>query len=256
MTTALVLLIIAIAAYFFLRSSKQSHQRAREEATEDSEWISYSDPRTEALPPFQALTASLKINYQDFRGKRSEREVDVRAFAPGPPAYVAGICKLRGGYRTFKIDRISYAVDTTTGEEIANLTEFLQAKYDSAPERAWERLLADDMPALRLLLYVAKADGQFTTKERDVVVDFCQTMSQRSDITRQQLNTIARDLPVTSIASYRRLCGEIASLPAQKRDRVVKAAHDIVATQRTVSTEEKDALDYLNKRLAKANPNA
>lgn len=260
MTELLVFLTLAGIAWLIVKNSEAKKAAApqidRSEPTEDREWTSHSDTRLETLPPFSPIAGNLKINYQDFRGARTEREIDLRAFAAGPPPYLAGICKLRGGYRTFKIDRIAYAVDIDTGEEIGDLPAWLQRRYDQAPERAWEKLLADDMPALRLLLYVAKADGQFTTKERDVVVDFCQTISARPDITRQQMNSIMRDLPATSITTYRRLCGEVAKLPEAKRALVVKAAHDIVATQRTMATEEKEALEYLDKRISGAKGDA
>lgn len=248
MELQLVLLVgLGAIAWWLITGSGKSSRR---EAPEDRAYTSYEDARVESLPPFQAISGGVKINYQDFRGQRTERVIDLRAFAPGPPGYIAGICALRGGYRTFKLERISQMVDVTTGEIIAQPLTWLQQRYDTAPERAWEQLLANDMPALRLLHFVGKADGQFTAKERDIVVDYCQRATQRTDITRQQLNNILRDLPATSITTYRRLCGEIAALPPDKRQAVVDAARAIVATQKTAAPEESEALAYLDKRLA------
>lgn len=65
------------------------------------------------------------ISYTDANGDSADREVIFRGVSrSGGHLYLNGLCKAQQAYRTFRIDRISLAVRTATGEWIGDPAAF------------------------------------------------------------------------------------------------------------------------------------
>lgn len=67
----------------------------------------------------------LFLSYTDSSGKKSEREILFRSInRKNGNTYLNGLCQTKGGYRTFRVDRISILTLATTGEIISDIKNF------------------------------------------------------------------------------------------------------------------------------------
>jgi hypothetical protein len=206
----------------------------------------------EAMASLRPLHAELQIQYRDGRGAITQRRITLRDFSIEGSGALIGHCHLRNGQRSFRLDRVIRCVDVEGGEVIGDLRAWLTQRYDSSPERGWELVLHEHLPVVRALLYLGKADGQFSAKERDIVVGLCRTLVARDDLERPQFNDAIRSMSTPSRVAFHRICGELAKHP--RAADILAAAEAIVATQKTVTAAEAEALDYINRRLAKPAP--
>lgn len=115
-----------------------------------------------------------------------------------------------------------------------------------------QRLTDPEFPVLDILLYVGKADGQLKAPERKVIAAACKVFTHDLRITQDQVDDLLGYTPVPSLHSFKIAVGRISKL----RDEAVKrklmaACRTIIATQKTVSAGEQEALDYMVKRFAK-----
>jgi len=58
---------------------------------------------------------------------------------------------------------------------------------------------------------------------------------------------VALELP--SIQSFRLICGRLAKADEDERTRIIKTAEAMVATKKSPSKAELEAIDYMKKRL-------
>jgi hypothetical protein len=136
----------------------------------------------EVQDPFP-VKASLRIDYEDGAGKKTERVVDVRQFGiDGYGNLLIGHCLMRNATRTFRTDRIKRCIDEETGEVVDDVFAYLRAKYESSPEHARDRLYEEEYDTLRVLLYVGKADGQLRAAEKAIIRVACRALA--NDLSR------------------------------------------------------------------------
>ena len=195
------------------------------------------------------VNVQLALQYKSASDEATRRVVSVQEYSTDPPGYLFGFCHLREEIRTFRLDRIESAVAVDSGEVIADLRAHLMSAYDRSPIGAWAALLSEHILALRALVFIAKADGTFSTKERDALVAHCQHLLSREDLTRPDMNKALRALPTTTPIAYRQVLGQLAHYPKEYRERVVQTARTMVATQRTVAPAEAEALALMEARL-------
>jgi len=197
------------------------------------------------------VKATLRLTYEDAKGKKSERTVDVRQFgAYGPTTLVIGRCHMRNATRTFRADRIERCVDEETGEVVSDVGAYLRAKYETSPESTKDKLLDEEYDTLRILLYVGKADGQLRAAEKEIIRNTCRAMANDSRITDQMIDRLFNALDVPSIHAFKLAVGRLVGKPLEARLMLIKASQDMVATQKTVHPSEQEALDYMEKKLA------
>lgn len=197
------------------------------------------------------VSATVKIKYVDSKGEASERVVDVRdCETNAPDGYLVGFCHLRRSIRTFRIDRIRSAVDMDTGEVIADLRKFAQTKYENSPVAAVDSLYENHADALRVLLFVGKADGRFTAKEKDIFLKYCRSVDADYRINIEAINDMLKYVDPPTMHNYKVLCGRLAKLDDESKTAIVAAAQEMIATEKKVSTEEEAAIDYMKKRFA------
>lgn len=196
------------------------------------------------------ISASLRIDYRDAAGKTSERIVDVRECDTSyPDGYLIGFCRLRQAMRTFRMDRIARVIDMETGEIIPDLLAFAAQKYANSPIASLDSLLDDAADAIRALFYIGKADGRFTAKEKQVMLAYCQAAAGDSRITIAQIESVCRSLDIPSKQAFKLICGRIAKLDEPQRMAILDATEKMIATEKTISGEEAEALAYMKKRL-------
>lgn len=203
----------------------------------------------EVQQPFPAK-ATLRIKYEDGAGTQTERVVDVRQFGTdGNGNILIGYCPMRNATRTFRTDRIKRCIDEETGELVSDVFAYLREKYDSSPERMRDTLIEKEYDTLRVLLYVGKADGQLRAPERAIIRETCRALANDSRITDAMIDELFSSLDSPTLHAFKLAVGRIGKTEATARTLLMKAAEDMVATQRAVHPAEKEALEYMRKRL-------
>lgn len=211
----------------------------------DTESFEPSNPRP--------IKASLKFSYRDASGSSTERLVDIKECdTTNPAGYMIGFCRLRNAIRTFRMDRASRAIDIDTGGLIPSLTEFAAKKYNESPISSIDNLFNNSSDSLRALFYIGKADGRFTQKEKQIFLAYCQKASGDERIDMEQIENACKYLAAPTKQAFKLICGRLAKLDEAERIAVLNATAAMIATEKTISGEEVEALGYMKKRLAVA----
>ncbi len=138
---------------------------------------------TPALKDIDGL--ALAIDYEDPAGALSRRVILCRSVNPEPPGFVRAYCHLRHDYRTFRIDRIRAVTDMAKGDVLTghDVLEFLAPYIDFSIEeekaRAQRRLQYRAGPGVKVLVFLAAADGHVHAREQTVILDYAVTESLR-----------------------------------------------------------------------------
>lgn len=193
----------------------------------------------------------MKFNYVDGRGNRTSRSVVVRQFDNGLyGGILIGLCELRDANRTFRFDRISQCVDLDTGESIADVREHLNERYANSPERSVEILLSDYLDTLKVLYFVAKADGQYRREEKEVVAGYLRKLIRDDRVTTAMVEDALRTIGVPSMQAFKMAVGRVLKSGQVDPALLRRCCEEIVATQATVHAREQEALDYIEKKRA------
>lgn len=215
----------------------------------DSDRDNWEGSFWEVQDPFP-VKAALRIDYEDATGRRTQRTVDVRQCGPYLDcSLLIAHCRLRNATRTFRTDRILRCIDEETGEIVSDVQSYLRNRYEASPEFARDKLFDEEYDTLRILLYVGKADGQLRAAERAIIRDTCRVLAADSRITDDLIDEMFAALDVPTIHAFKLAVGRLSKAPSAGRMALVKAAEDIVATQKTVHPAEQEALEYMRKRL-------
>lgn len=199
------------------------------------------------------LTASLEIEFKDKAGKETRREITVRRYILGDSdGVIDAFCHLRNANRPFLISRIQNATCLETGEIIKNIPQWLDQKYASTPAGQIDAILIEHAAALSCLQHVAKADGAFRAKEKDVVRLFLSRQAPDADPAHVKgaVEKVARWHRMSAIGFGQEI-RELLEKPEPYRLDVLETARAIVGTQKTVHTDEAKAVKRLEKELFK-----
>jgi uncharacterized tellurite resistance protein B-like protein len=196
------------------------------------------------------IRVTLKLNYRDSAGNITERIVDVKECeTTGNQGHLIGFCRMRGAIRTFRIDRIISVIDLDTGEVIPALQQWVTDKYKHSATYSIDQLFADSYDTIRLLLYVANLDGRFSKQERELLRQFCINKAGNADISQSDLDRAFKYVDRPSKQAFKLLCGKLAKLEKTDREEIVSICKQIIASEKTISSVEMDAMAYLTKRL-------
>ena len=238
-----LLLIGLIVLYFvFSKGSKVVGVGAGEDAWEGAFW--------EAADP-KRFSARLAITYRDSNGSVTERQVRVREFDNEVyGGMMIGHCSLRDATRTFRFDRVQTAIDAETGEVISDLRFFLNTAYENSAERSVELLAEDYLDVMKVLFYVAKADGQFRKEEKVVVCEYAKKLTRDDRISIELVEPIFKEFGLLSAQAFKLAVGRVFSSGGIDPVALAECCREIVATQKTIHHAEKDALEFIGKKLA------
>lgn len=199
------------------------------------------------------IDANLDIKYRDGAGSVTRRTIRLMKYGPWEGgAMLWAYCDLRKANRTFRTDRIVECADVDTGEVVGNLEEWLNAKYEQSPERALEIVVESCWDVLRVLYYISKADGRLTKKERSVVRDAVRSMTNHPAIDDSRIDAMFDAVGGLSLTAFKQAFGRLVN---QQRDMAIQAAKwasELVATEKTISPGEHEALQYMKERLNSA----
>ena len=247
-----ILTICAVIAYFLYRVFKATNQGGShfdiDESDPDKD--SWEGGFWETLNP-KSARARLAFAYTAANRQSTQRVVDVREFdSERTDGLLIGHCHLRNATRTFRFDRMRKVTDTETGEVVTNVPEYLREKYEASPDATLDKLMADHRDLLRALLYLGKADGRLTSKERSTILDLAIDVTGDSRLNDVMLKQTFNNLAVPSMAAFKQCCGRLANNKEPGYcAKIVIAAKKMVASETTIDPAEQAALDYLRKRL-------
>lgn len=194
--------------------------------------------------------ATLHLNYQSGRGEQSARTVDVHSFGYYMDyIYFTGFCRKRQANRSFRTDRVLQCIDVQSGAAIDNIHSFLVEKYKSTPEYSIDILHDDEYDTLRILLYIGKADGFLMKPEKAIIRNTCRMLVKDSRITDTMIDKMFKNLEVPTVQAFKLAVNRISKRDIETCTVILKAAQDMVATQKTVHPLEKDTLAFMERRL-------
>lgn len=200
-----------------------------------------SDPR-----PFKA---HLRFDYTDGGGIKTTRSVVVREFDNSLySGIILGRCELRNANRTFRFDRMRNCIDLETGEVVENIRSYLNAKYKESPDHSVELLVTDYLDVLKVLFYVAKADGQYKQDEKEVISSFVQKLIRDERVSARMLDPVLNEIGVPSLQAFKLALGRVLKSGQVDPKLLAECCNAIVATQKTVSPAEEEALEYIEKK--------
>lgn len=201
------------------------------------------------------VAASLHLKYQDGAGQITERSVRVRSIGDymGSPTLV-GHCLLRDQPRTFRLDRILECFNEDTGEVVADVYEHLQAIYEDSPAASIDAIWDREFEALRMLYYIAKADGRLMPREREAMAEYCRSVSGDDRIDAELIRGYVDSFGTPSLNTYKIAVGRVAKRTEAEREAVRSAAQAMLTHRKKMSAVERDALDYIDVRFEKEKP--
>jgi len=185
------------------------------------------------------------LHYKDFQGNISNRVVDVKEY---DGAYLSGYCNLRHSSRTFRVDRIIDISDAETGELITDMKAYFIEKYKSSPMFELDKIFNDYFDLLRVLLYVVKADGRYTVKEKAIVRDLLRSFST-NEVSDKQLDKLMSWVEIPTLHAFKMAVGRISKIKNSINYDLVKIAEDIIGTRGSIHPNEAFALEYIKKRM-------
>ena len=169
--------LLVVGAMLFYLGGKKNGRSGRSGRTQSSSGAG-TDPQGQDawegafydVPAQRSSNKMVRIRYRDGSGSATERVVHVRAFEPqGRDGLVIGRCYLRNATRTFRFDRMARVVDEETGEIIPDLQKALNTEWEASPAPIMDKLFDEHRDVLKLLLYMAKADGSMRAAEVKVI---------------------------------------------------------------------------------------
>ena len=197
------------------------------------------------------VDSKLSIKYVNANGEYSERNIDIKNYDGS--CYLRGYCYLRNERRTFRIDRVQECVDIKTGYLVEDIPKFLRSQYESTPEYLFDRIMEKHGDIIKALIYVGKADGQLRKTEREVIISVCKAALRGKDVPDEDLSKLLNKVPTPSPQAFKLAIDRISKSSIQNLKVVQKKAEQIVATQKTVHPSEKEALEFIDKKLKQRN---
>jgi len=252
-----LLFIAAIVAWLLLKKQGAPMPQATPKIA-----TSYSAPQHEAqdkdawegafydVVTQHSINKSVRLRYIDTHDNESERVVDIRAFEPDRrDGLVIAYCHLRNATRTFRFDRMKQVIDMETGEIIPDLQAQLNAEWKASPEPILDQLYREHHDVLKLMLYMAKADGSVRSAEIGVIARYCQDITGDARITAELIKNLLKTVDVVTMTTFTRVYNKLRRERPDDAIRAADACRAIVATQKTIHPNEQGALDILDKPL-------
>lgn len=198
---------------------------------------------------FVPVNAKLQITYSDAKGQLTKRTITVSEYDGS--AYLEGFCELRNEPRTFRIDRIQEAIDAESGEVITSVPQHLLNKYKQSPEYIISNTIDTYMDVFKVLFYVGKADGQLRAPEREIICATVRTIAKNKTLSYEDINKFINRLEIPTLHGFKLAFGRICKSYPKQTPQIYAIAKKIVDTQKTVHPHEKEALEYMERKMQK-----
>ncbi len=213
----------------------------------------------------------LGLTYEDTEGNVSQRMVRVHAIGPSEQGdYVHGFCQLREAERTFFIDRVTEVIDYWTGKthtdareffqpyiEIARWRDVAEPESDSGESTPTQQVLTAVRDELKIVLYVAYADGDFQIDEQNVISDYVRDRAAqlgrgvKTGYDHKRIMDWVRNMHPDYL-SFERAIKRIAKRDDTDIVHIWHTCKELVMADREIAPREVDAMDALFVEIRKA----
>ncbi len=259
------LALAAITIYFvFLRKPKQTEIVIRVETSvvpdtremngdgakseEKDNWEQFDFYRAKML----SAKGRYRINYEDQRGLKTERDIEVkRVHECGGKYAIDAHCLLRNAHRSFLGERIGKAINIDSGEIVEDLAHDAIAQYNDSGEGRALAVIDKEWMGVAVLVFVCRADGQMRKPERAIVAEYLKRHCTDVLLDDAELDSAIKALGEPDLREFKRIVRDLKT--AGDRDRLtdlLDCAKRIVQTQKIVAPMEKAALEILDRAVA------
>ena len=198
------------------------------------------------VPDPKYISARFKIEHIDGAGKVSSRIVNVREFDTNLyGGAFTGICELRDAYRTFRFDRVKSCIDMDTGEIIKNIKIHLKKLYDTSPDRSIDMLLSNYIDVLKVIYFVAKADGQYRKAEKEVIRNYVRLLVHDERIENEMIDWALQNIEIPTRKAFELAITRLCKSTEIDLNKLTICCKEIVATQKTIHSLEQEALEFI-----------
>jgi hypothetical protein len=141
------------------------------------------------------VSAHLRLNYTNTANEKSGRDFDVSGFSRGEKGYhIHGYCHKKKKKITLSSIGISNVIDLETGEEIKDVTQYLEALYKKSDGYLQDLLFDEYGWAIYALLYLAASSGSVVKKEREIISRFIKSMPKYSSLDSEWIDVQLKKL--------------------------------------------------------------
>ncbi len=198
------------------------------------------------------LVFEAEIIYTDGNQKTTKRRITTKRFGPNPYGklddfLVLAFCHLRQENRTFATSRMRQLVNISTGEVAGDISAYLIGLYEASPAGRTVRLLKLLADEIMVLLFVARADGRMSPKEKEALVKFLQQAAPEEEIDIETINAAFSAAP--SQAALKRALKAI--IEKGQNDTVLSGLDALVAARTKIDDFTDAAATLVKKRLSR-----
>ena len=193
-----------------------------------------------------------EIDYIDSEGLETTRKIGVRQFElkeDRSDVYLRAHCHLRNANRGFHASRIKRCVDMATGHHVEHLPEYISTLYRNTLQGKIEGMREMHGDEMSILVYIAKADGSMSRKERDVIAEYISLRMRDTVLTPEVISRkLIAETPPT-ITNFKRAVGRLNSLSEDQRREILDAAKRILYVDKNITALEQESIQYMERRL-------
>lgn len=194
-----------------------------------------------------------RITYVDQKGLKTDRVISVKRVYQDENGNFAldAQCHLRNAHRSFIDSKILNAVDFKTGEIIKSVAEHAISKYRESGTGKSFTAIEQEWEAVQLLVFVARADGRMMKAERYVIADYLKRRCRELVVnTPSELDNAIKEIVEPDYRGFKRIiAGLKSSGDFDRLQDITNCAKRIVATKKTVTPIENDAIELLEKAI-------
>jgi len=209
--------------------------------------------KTEKYPTGEKkISVLLNITYEDSKRNETNRTVKVISF--NNQNYAGSFyryCYLRENYTTFRFDRILDCANEETGEVIEDIQVYLNELFEELPKSFEDELLNNHSNIVKILYYVAKADGQFRKKEKEIIINYIQGITNNNNVSLEDIEGLFKKASMPSLKEYKYAWSNLFYQKNIDLDKLKECCYSIVNTQKVITPEEQEALDIIDEIINK-----
>lgn len=240
-----------------LLNLSEADKKARMEVlrAKRDEWQKTTEAPTQAPVNTQSQTIRNRnkglggylITYIDASGFENKRKISV---LKTDGYYLYSWCHLKDDRRTFFAHMVQEAVNLDTGEVVASILDDIESTYARSHEGKHEIGMNTELHAIRILFFVAKADGRLIKAERGLIADYILSSKSGYDLDAETLDDMVKYIDEPSVSEFVRLVNDMAKKDKSKLERIFAYAKGIVATEKKVNPMEEAALKLIENALS------
>lgn len=199
--------------------------------------------------------ARLRISYRDGEGRETERDISVRCIdASDRAGLILAHCHLRDDTRSFRMGRIFRACDAS-GAPVPDVYAYLLDRasvltaYFGRSDTASAllcRIAEAHIDAMRVLFYVARADGAMRAAEREILVRWL-AGNLPGEVSEGLVGELLQELGLPTEHAFTKSVGRLADASDDMRQGILAVAQEMVATQKTTSDAEAVAIAVMRQ---------